>query len=191
MRSFSRACHGPRLVRHTGRHRWAIQSLTGMRLRESNYLWPGCTSREAISALCHTERRPPSPDDWADDALLKWIVSRASGGYSEHARVGRISYTLSRDTTLQGGRSTGLKRPPLLICNGLRSRPGQRACLRSPYPCCRPARLRARIAHRLSRAGSSAGQNRCVRRVWTKNARHEASAQRWTTPRVATWRRCQ
>src|SRR2546426_7218636 len=39
----------------------------------------------------------------ADDALLKWNVSRASGGYSEHARVGRISYTLSRDTTGMDG----------------------------------------------------------------------------------------
>jgi uncharacterized membrane protein YkgB len=32
-------------------------------------------------------------------ALLRWIVSRASEGYSKHARVVRISYTLSRDTT--------------------------------------------------------------------------------------------
>ena len=32
-------------------------------------------------------------------ALLRWIVSRASGGYSKHARVVRISSTLSRDTT--------------------------------------------------------------------------------------------
>jgi hypothetical protein len=32
-------------------------------------------------------------------ALLRWIVSRASGGYSKHARVVRISYTLSRDST--------------------------------------------------------------------------------------------
>ena len=56
--------HGPRLVRHTCRHRWAIQPLTGMRLRESKYLRPGRTSREAISALRHTDRRPPSPDDW-------------------------------------------------------------------------------------------------------------------------------
>jgi hypothetical protein len=35
----------------------------------------------------------------ADGALLKWIVSRASRGYSKHARVVRISYTLLRDTT--------------------------------------------------------------------------------------------
>ena len=33
-------------------------------------------------------------------ALLRWIVSRASERYSKHARVVRISYTLSRDTTL-------------------------------------------------------------------------------------------
>ena len=59
------------------------------------------------------------------------------------------------------------------------------------YAGCRPARLRARTAHGLSRAGGSAGQNRCVRRVGTKHARHEASAQRWTTPWVAMWRRCQ
>ena len=58
-------------------------------------------------------------------------------------------------------------------------------------PCCRPARLRARTAHRLVRTGASAGQNRCMRRVWTKNARHEASAQRWTTPRAVICRRCQ
>ena len=32
------------------------------------------------------------------------------------------------------------------------------------------ARRRARIAHRLTRAGASAGQNRCVRRVGTKQA---------------------
>jgi hypothetical protein len=56
--------HGLRLVRHTCRHRWAIQPRTGMRLRESHYLRPGRPSREAISALRHTERRPPSPDDW-------------------------------------------------------------------------------------------------------------------------------
>jgi hypothetical protein len=36
----------------------------------------------------------------ADGAHLKWIVCRASGGYSKLARVVRISYTLSRDTTL-------------------------------------------------------------------------------------------
>ena len=35
-----------------------------------------------------------------DSALLRWIVSRASGGYSKHVRVVRISYTLLRDTTL-------------------------------------------------------------------------------------------
>jgi hypothetical protein len=35
----------------------------------------------------------------ADGAHLKWIVCRASGGYSKLARVVRISYTLSRDTT--------------------------------------------------------------------------------------------
>jgi hypothetical protein len=35
-----------------------------------------------------------------DSALLRWIVSRASGEYSKHACVVRISYTLSRDTTL-------------------------------------------------------------------------------------------
>src|SRR6266581_8599835 len=32
-------------------------------------------------------------------ALLRWIVSRASERYSKHARVVRISYTLSRDTS--------------------------------------------------------------------------------------------
>src|SRR5262249_15845309 len=56
--------HGPRRVRHPCRHSWAIQPRTGMRLRESNYPRRGRTSREAISALRHTDRRPPSPDDW-------------------------------------------------------------------------------------------------------------------------------
>jgi hypothetical protein len=56
--------HGPRRVRHTCRHRWATQPLTGMRLREANYPWPGRTAREAISAFRHTDRRPLSPDDW-------------------------------------------------------------------------------------------------------------------------------
>jgi hypothetical protein len=46
------------------RHGWAIQPLTELRLRESNYLRSGRASREAISALRHTDRRPPSPDDW-------------------------------------------------------------------------------------------------------------------------------
>src|SRR5712691_2816673 len=56
--------HGPRRVRHTCQHSWAIQPLTGMRLRESNDPRLGRTSREAISALRPTDRRPPSPDDW-------------------------------------------------------------------------------------------------------------------------------
>jgi hypothetical protein len=56
--------HSPRRVRHTCRQSWAIQPLTGMRFRESNYLRLGRTSREAISALRHMDRRPPSPDDW-------------------------------------------------------------------------------------------------------------------------------
>jgi hypothetical protein len=34
-----------------------------------------------------------------DGARLRWIVSRASEGYSKHARAVRIAYTLSRDTT--------------------------------------------------------------------------------------------
>jgi len=59
-----RGFHGPRLVHHTCRHRWAIQPLTGMRLRDSNDLRPGRTAREAMAALRHTGRRPPSPDDW-------------------------------------------------------------------------------------------------------------------------------
>jgi len=56
--------HGPCLVCDTCRHSGAIQFLSGMRLRESNYLRPGRTSREAISALRHMARRPPSHDDW-------------------------------------------------------------------------------------------------------------------------------
>jgi hypothetical protein len=55
--------HGPRLVRHTCWQSWAIQPLTGMRLRESHDLRSGRTSRAAISALRHTDRRPPYPDD--------------------------------------------------------------------------------------------------------------------------------
>ena len=62
---------------------------------------------------------------------------------------------------------------------------------REVYAGCRPARLRARTAHGLSRAGGSAGQNRCVCRVGTKNARHDASAQRWTVPWAVIWKRCQ
>ena len=49
----------------------------------------------------------------------------------------------------------------------------------------------ARRAQRLARAGASAGQNRCVRRVGTKQAWHEGSAHRCTTPWRLTWSRCQ
>jgi hypothetical protein len=56
--------HGPRLVRDTCQRSGALQSLTGMRLRESHDLRPGRPSREAHSTLRHTARRPPSPDDW-------------------------------------------------------------------------------------------------------------------------------
>jgi len=38
-------------------------TLPALRLRESNYLLPGRTSREAISAFRRTHRRPPPPDD--------------------------------------------------------------------------------------------------------------------------------
>ena len=38
-------------------------TLTALRLQESNYLLPGRTSREAISAFRRTHRRTPSPDD--------------------------------------------------------------------------------------------------------------------------------
>ena len=72
-----------------------------------------------------------------------------------------------------------------------RRRPLPRAAGRVAYAGRRPARARARTAHRLVRAGGAAGQNRCVHRVGTKNARHELSAQRRTTPCPATWRRCQ
>ena len=65
------ACHaiaqqgfrGPCLVRDTCRHSGAIQFLSGMRLRESNDLRPRRPSREAISALRHMARKPPSHDD--------------------------------------------------------------------------------------------------------------------------------
>lgn len=56
--------HGPCRVRHTCRQSWAFQPRTRMRLRESNSPRRGCTSHEAISALRHTDRRLPSPDDW-------------------------------------------------------------------------------------------------------------------------------
>src|SRR5215471_2160708 len=56
--------HGPRLVHDTRRHSGAIQFLSGMRLREANYLRPGRTSREAISALRPMARRAPSHDAW-------------------------------------------------------------------------------------------------------------------------------
>src|SRR5215831_19442501 len=55
--------HGPRRVRHTCRQSWAIQPHTEMRLRASNYPQRGRTSRVAISALRHTDRRLPSLDD--------------------------------------------------------------------------------------------------------------------------------
>ena len=56
--------HGHRRVRHTCRQSWAIQPLTGLGLRESHDLRSGRTSRAAIAVLRHTDRRPPSPDDW-------------------------------------------------------------------------------------------------------------------------------
>ena len=78
--------HGPRLVRDTCRHSGTIQFLTGMRLRESNYLRLGA----------HRVRLFRRFDTWpagrhpltagADGALLRWSVSHASGGYSKHAR---------------------------------------------------------------------------------------------------------
>jgi hypothetical protein len=57
-----------------------------------------------------------------------------------------------------------------LARNESRSRLSQRACHGSHAPDCPPTRCRARTAHRLSRADASGGQNRCVRRVGTKNA---------------------
>jgi hypothetical protein len=82
--------HRPRLVRHTCSHGWAIQPLTAMRLRESNDLLPGRTSREGISALRRTNRRPPSPDDRG-----RWRtpeVDRVPGIRSVQRACARCSY---------------------------------------------------------------------------------------------------
>ena len=72
--------HGPRRVCHPCQYSWAIQPLTGMRLWESNYPRRGRTSREAISALRHADRRRHPLTARTDGALGRGIVSRASGG---------------------------------------------------------------------------------------------------------------
>src|SRR5262249_58180154 len=51
-----------------------------MRLWESNYPRRGRTSREAISALRHADRRRHPLTTGTDGALGREIVSRASGG---------------------------------------------------------------------------------------------------------------
>jgi len=56
--------YGLRRVRHTCRHSWALELLTGMRLQKAHDPRPWRASREAMSALRPTDRRPPSPDDW-------------------------------------------------------------------------------------------------------------------------------
>src|SRR5712691_4451252 len=100
--------HGPHRVRHTccyGRRDGPplcgrSSTLTSLRLQESHDLLQGPASREGISALQRTHRRTPSPPTGAGgephSALLRWIVSRASGVDSEHVRVVRIASTLSR-----------------------------------------------------------------------------------------------
>ena len=72
--------HGLHRVRHTCRHSWAIQPLTGMRNRDANYPRRGRTAREYISALRHTDGSRHPLTTGTDSALLRWIVSRASGG---------------------------------------------------------------------------------------------------------------
>jgi hypothetical protein len=77
--------------------------LTALRLRESNYLLPG-PHRARVFRLFDARtagRRPLTTGAGGTfhSAILRWIVSRASGVGSEHARVVRISSTLSRDTT--------------------------------------------------------------------------------------------
>ena len=91
--------HDPRLVRHTCRHSWAIQPLTGMRLQDRITFGQGAHRVRLFRRFDTriTSRHPLIAG--ADGVLLRWIVSRASGGYSKHARVVRISSTLSRDTT--------------------------------------------------------------------------------------------
>src|SRR2546422_1467606 len=82
--------HRPRLVRHPCSHGRAIQFLTAMRLWESNYLLSGRTSREGISALRCTNRRPPSPDDRG-----RWRtpeVDRVPGIRSVQRACARCSY---------------------------------------------------------------------------------------------------
>src|SRR5215475_10232812 len=65
-------------------------TLTSLRLRESNYLLPGSASRERITLFDArtTGRRPLmiGADGAFHSAILRWIVSRAAGVDSEHAR---------------------------------------------------------------------------------------------------------
>src|SRR5215467_12677798 len=82
--------HGPCLVCDTCRHSGAIQFLSGMRLRESHYLRPRRTSREAISALRHMARRPPSHDDcgrWRTPERTPEVESVPGLGRGEQARA--------------------------------------------------------------------------------------------------------
>ena len=63
-----------------------------MRHWESNYLRRGRTSREAISTLRHTDRRPPSPDGWGSWRTPK--VDRVPGfGRVQHA-CARCAYCI-------------------------------------------------------------------------------------------------
>src|SRR5262245_40506181 len=80
--------HGPRLVHDTRRHSGAIQFLSGMRLREANYLRPGRTSREAISALRPMARRAPSHDDWG-----RWRTPEHTPEGDRVPGLGRVQQT--------------------------------------------------------------------------------------------------
>src|SRR5262245_53921850 len=73
---------------------WAIQHSDFTEALAANYLLPRPTARAGISVLRYTygKHRPltTGPSGALHKALLKWIVYRALGAYSEHVRVVRI-----------------------------------------------------------------------------------------------------
>jgi hypothetical protein len=79
-------------------------TLAALRLREAHDLLPGPASRKGIALFdARTAGRRPlrtGAGGACHSAILRWIVSRASGVDSEQARVVRIASTLSRDTTV-------------------------------------------------------------------------------------------
>src|SRR5262249_10481994 len=111
--------HGPRHVCHPCRYSWAIQPLTGMRLWESNYPRRGRTSREAISALRHADRRRHPLTTGTDGALGREIVSRASGGAQQ--ACARCTYFIH---AIEGHHQNSSLRTRLVAGIGALSLPG-------------------------------------------------------------------